>query len=143
MTPHGGTGPGTVAFPDLALGRGMFVRGKLIPWGGGSRVALRADATHTCPVQMSFRFRNAGGGPAQNVTAAIRDSLRPMIPVARETLASMTAGQSSSVGGVLKVAAAPAARRVVLVARVHEAGKIHEKNVANDHGSITLSVTCR
>jgi len=143
LEPGGGAKPGTVGIPDLEVERGMFVRGRLIAWGSGLNLALRADATHTCPVPMSFQFRNAGNGPAQNVTAAIRDSQNPMLPVATETLASMAAGQSSSVGGVLKVAAAPAARTLILVARVHEAGKIHEKDVANDHGSITLNVTCK
>jgi hypothetical protein len=142
MEPRGGTQPGAVGIPDLTVDRAMLVRGRPIAWGSTVALTLRADATHTCPVPMSFHFRNAGSGPAQNVTAALRDSQNPMQPIAAETLASMTVGQAATVGGVLKVEAAPAARTLVVVAGVHEAGKIHEKDVANNHGSISLNVTC-
>ena len=139
----GGDKPGTVAIPDLAVGRGMTVHDQMIAWGGMANLALRADATLECPLAMSFQYMNVGKGPATNVTAEIRDNLHPTQPVATQSVASLTAGQSSTVGGVLKVGAQPAPRQVIVAARVHEAGKIQETNTANDHGSVTLNVTCR
>ena len=140
---HPGAQPGMVAFPDLALGPAMVVHDHAVAWGSATTLNLRADATRTCPLPMSFQFRNAGNGPAQNVTAEIRDQLNMMQPVAVQSLASMAAGQSSTVGGVLKVGIQPTPRAVIVVARVREAGKIHEKDTANDHGTVTLNLTCK
>jgi len=139
----GGAGPGMVAIPDLAVGRGMRVHDQMIPWGGSANLALRANAARQCPLPMSFQYMNVGKGPATNVIAVIRDSAQPMQPVATQTLSSLIAGQSSTVGGVLRVGAQAAPRRIIVVARVHEAGKMHETDIANDRGSITVNVTCK
>jgi hypothetical protein len=140
---HPGAQPGAVAFPDLAIGPVMMVHDQRVTWGSATTLNLRADATHTCPLPMSFQFRNAGNGPAHNVTAEIRDGLNAMQPVAVQNLASMVVGQSSSVGGVWKVGLLPTPRAVMVEARVREAGGIHEKNVANNHGTVTLNLTCK
>ena len=139
----GGATPGAVAIPDLAVGRGMIVRDQTIAWGNATNLTLRADAARECELPVSFQYENVGKGPAGNVTAEISDSLHPAQPIASQTLASMTAGQSSTVRGVLKVGAQVQPRQVVVVAKVHESGQIHETNMTNDRGSITLNVTCR
>ena len=138
----GGT-PGAVAIPDLAVGRGMIVHDQTIAWGNATNLALRADAARECALPVSFQYENVGKGPAGNVTAEISDSLHPAQPIASQSLAAMTAGQSSTVRGVLKVGAQVKPRQVVVVAKVHESGQIHETNMTNDRGSITLNVTCR
>lgn len=143
-SPAGAGGrPGMVAIPDLAIGRGMLVHDRLVAWGGTSTVALRADATHQCPLPVSFQYMNAGNGPATNVSAEILDSLAPTPPVASQNLASMTAGQSGTLSGVMRIGAQAAPRQIKVLANVREAGTIHETNKANDHGVITLNVTCR
>ena len=129
--------------PDLAVGRGMTVRDQTIAWGNATTLALRADATRECALPVSFQYENVGKGPAGNVTAEISDSLHPAQPIATQNLASMTAGQSSTVRGVMKVSAQAQPRQVVVVAKVHESGQVHETNMTNDRGSITLNVTCR
>ena len=139
----GGGTPGAVAIPDLAVGRGMIVRDQTIAWGNATNLTLRADATRECALPVSFEYENVGKGPAGNVTAEISDSLHPAQPIATQTLASMTASQSSTVRGVLKVGVQVQPRQVVVVAKVHESGQIHETNMTNDRGSITLNVTCR
>jgi hypothetical protein len=140
---HPGSQPGEVAFPDLAIGPAMLVHDQRVMWGSATTLNLRADATRTCPLPVSFQFRNAGSGPAQNVTAEIRDGLNAMQPIAVENLASMVAGQASSVGGVWRVGLLPMPRAVIVEARVREAGGIHEKDLANNHGAVTLNLTCK
>lgn len=138
---HPGAQP--AASPDLAIGPAMIVGGHAVAWGSATSLNLRADATHTCPLPISLQYRNAGNGPANNVTAEIRDGLNAMQPVAVQNLASMVAGQSSSVGGVWKVGLLPTPRAVIVEARVREAGGIHEKDLANNHGAVTLNLTCK
>lgn len=146
-TAIGGATPGTSgssAKPDLAVAReGLLVNDRAMAWNATSRLVLHPDASHTCPVHVSFRYTNLGKVAAANVAAEIRDSLQPTQPIATNSVASLAPGQFSNVSGIAKVNAAPTETKVTVTAIVHESGKMLDPNVSNNRGVITLDVLCQ
>lgn len=143
----GGTTPaiaGGAAKPDLAVAReGMLVNDRPVAWSGMNRLVLHTDASNTCPIRVSLRYMNLGKAAATNVTAEVRDSLQPTQPLATNTMATLTPGQSASVSGIGKIAASPSTTRVVVTGLVRENGNTQDANVTNNRGTITLEVLCQ
>jgi len=140
----GTPGAGSTAKPDLAVARdGLLVNDRATAWNATSRLVLHPDASHTCPVRVSFRYTNLGKAAAANVIGEIRDSLQPTQPIATNSVASLAPGQSSNVSGIAKVNAAPTETKVTVTAIVHESGKMLDPNASNNRGVITLDVLCQ
>ena len=146
-TAKGGATPGiagTPGKPDLAVARdGMLVNDRPVAWSAMNRLVLRADATNSCPIRVSFRYMNLGKAAATNVTAEVRDSLQPTQALATGTTASLAPGQSASINGIGKIAASPSTTKVVITGLVHENGNMQDANVSNNRGTITLEVLCQ
>ncbi len=143
----GGATPGVAGAagkPDLAVAReGMLVNDRPVAWNATNRLVLQADASHHCPVRVSFRYSNLGKAAAANVIAEVRDSLEPTQAIATNTSASLAPGQSAGVSGATKIAVTPTEAKVVMTALVHETGAVQDANLSNNRGAITLYVLCQ
>ena len=140
----GSAGAGSAAKPDLAAAReGMLVNDRATAWNTTNRLLLHPDASHTCPVHLSFRYTNLGKAAAANVIAEIRDSLQPAQPIATNTIASLAPGQSSTVSGIAKIKPGLGHKNVTISAIVHESGKPLDTNASNNRGAINLDVLCK
>lgn len=145
-TAIGGPAPGmgAAAKPDLAVAReGILINDRTMAWNTTTRLVLHPDASHTCPVHVSFRYTNLGKAAAANVIGEVRDSLQPAQPVATNSVATFAPGQFSTVSGIVKVNATPAETRVGITALVHGGATSPDANAANNRGTVTLEVSCQ
>ena len=146
-TGSGGATPGSSApgsaKSDLAVApEGMLLNDQKMAWSATKRLVLHPDASHTCPVRVSFRYTNLGKAATQNVVAELRDSLHPAQPIATNSAAVLAPGQFSTVNGVAKISASSSTQQVIFTAIVHEKGALQDTNVSNNRGTITLDVFC-